>query len=67
MQHAVVGPAHAELLEDLVGPGGEVAVAEEEQVLGEPQLLLAEEQELASCPDGLGLGGHRSSLRRPLR
>ena len=51
MQHPVVRPAHAQLRQDLVRPGGEVAIAEEEQVLRQAQLLLAQEQQVAAGAD----------------
>ena len=51
MQHPVMRPAHAQLRQDLVGAGGEVAIAEEEQVLGQAQLLLPQEQQVAAGTD----------------
>ena len=67
VQHAVVRPAHAELRQDRVGAGGEVAVAEEQQVLRQPQLLLAQEQQGTSGGRrGRGRGRARVAARRRL-
>ena len=52
----VMGATHAELDEDLVRPGGEVAIAEEEQVLRHAQLLLPQEEKVAA-------GGQRAAFR----
>ena len=40
----VMGAAEVEIVEDAVGGGGEIAVGEEEQILGLPHLLLAKEE-----------------------
>ena len=41
---AVVGATKAEIIEHAVGGGGEVAIGEEEEILGLPHLFLAEEE-----------------------
>ena len=43
----MVGAAEAELLEQAIGGAGEVAVGEEQQVLGLPHLLFTQEEWLA--------------------
>ena len=52
---AMVGAAEGAFLEDDVGGGGEVAVCEEEQVLGVAHLFLAEE-EVVDAGGGLWVG-----------
>ncbi|GAC1346209.1 MAG: hypothetical protein NVSMB18_27800 [Acetobacteraceae bacterium] len=64
MEGAVVGPAEAELLKQAVGGAGEVAVGEEEQVLGLAHLFFAQE-EVAGA--GLAFGierGHGEVVSR---
>jgi hypothetical protein len=55
VQDAVVRAAEAELRQDRVGARREVAVAEEQQVLRQAQLLLPQEEQVA--PGGRARAG----------
>ena len=68
MQHAVMRPAEAEILEDRVGVTGEIAIGEEQE-LGEGEQLrlgqgraFAGRSSIAAPPSGRGFRGPRERL-----